>query len=131
VDERVKFISHFHLWTKFKSIRHIRKEEKFVKFCSYIFESCLLWHIFPYILLCFEKHMTCFRASLNVALEWYITFLTKQWCKAFKRGHGMSEKEGPRPLLPCPSLISIPELAISLVGKAHVIKMKLNLNFSH
>ena len=28
-----------------------------------------------------------------------------------------------------PSLISIPELAISLVGKAHVIKMNLNLNF--
>jgi len=22
--------------------------------------------------------MTCFRASLNVALEWYMTFLTKQ-----------------------------------------------------
>jgi len=28
--------------------------------------------------------MTCFRASLNVALEWYTTFLTKQWCKALK-----------------------------------------------
>jgi len=28
--------------------------------------------------------MTCFRASLNVAPEWYITFLTKQWCKALK-----------------------------------------------
>jgi len=28
--------------------------------------------------------MTCFRASLNLALEWYITFLTKQWCKALK-----------------------------------------------
>jgi len=28
-----------------------------------------------------------------------------------------------------PSLISIPEFAISLVGKAHVIKMNLNLNF--
>jgi len=39
--------------------------------------------------------MTCFRASLNVALEWYITFLTKQWCKALKGGHGISEKEGP------------------------------------
>jgi len=30
---------------------------------------------------------------------------------------------------PYPSLISIPELAICLVGKAHVTKMKLNLNF--
>jgi len=40
--------------------------------------------------------MTCFRASLNVALEWYITFLTKQWCKALKGGHGISEKEGPQ-----------------------------------
>jgi len=39
--------------------------------------------------------MTCFRASLKVALEWHITFSTKQWCKALKRGHGISEKEGP------------------------------------
>jgi len=44
-------------------------------------------------------------------------------------GHGISEKDGPRRLPPYPSLISILELAISLVGKAHVIKMKLNLNF--
>jgi len=28
--------------------------------------------------------MTCFRASLNAALVWYIIFLTKQWCKALK-----------------------------------------------
>jgi len=28
--------------------------------------------------------MTCFRAYLNVALQWYITFLTKQWCKVLK-----------------------------------------------
>jgi len=28
--------------------------------------------------------MTCFRASLHVALEWYITFLTEQWCEALK-----------------------------------------------
>jgi len=46
-------------------------------------------------ILYFEKHNTCFRASLNVALEWYITFLTKQWCKALKRGHGIFEYEGP------------------------------------
>jgi len=26
----------------------------------------------------FEKHVTSFRASFNVGLEWYITFLTKQ-----------------------------------------------------
>jgi len=26
--------------------------------------------------------MTYFRVSLNVSLEWYIIFLTKQWCKA-------------------------------------------------
>jgi len=43
---------------------------------------------FSKILLCFEKNMPCFRASLNVALEWYITFLTKQWCKALKGVHG-------------------------------------------
>jgi len=36
--------------------------------------------------------MTCFRACLNVTLEWYITFLTKQWCKALNGGHGISER---------------------------------------
>jgi len=43
-------------------------------------------------------------------------------------GHGISEEDGPRRLPPYPSLISILELAIWLVGKAHVTKMKLNLN---
>jgi len=38
--------------------------------------------------------MTCFRASSNVALEWCITFLTKQWCKVLKGGHGISERGG-------------------------------------
>jgi len=37
--------------------------------------------------------MTCFRAYLNVDLEWYITFLTKQWCKTLK-GAGPSQGEG-------------------------------------
>ena len=63
-----------------------------------------------------------------MALEWYITFLTKQWCKALKRGHG-SKNEGPEPTASLTSLISISELAISHVGKARVTKMKLNLNF--
>jgi len=39
------------------------------------------------------------------------------------------KKRGPRRLPRYPSLVSIPELAICLVGKAHVTKMKLNLNF--
>ena len=39
------------------------------------------------------------------------------------------KKRGPRRLPPLPSLISILELAICLVGKAHVTKMKLNFNF--
>jgi len=30
--------------------------------------------------------MACFSVSLNVALEWYITFLTKQYCKALRKG---------------------------------------------
>ena len=46
-----------------------------------------------------------------------------------KGGHGISEKEGPRRLSGYLSLISILELAICIVGKAHVTKMKLNLNF--
>jgi len=64
-----------------------------------------------------------------MALEWYITFLTKQRCKALKGGTVFLKKRDRRWLPRYPSLISIPELAISLVGKAHVIKMKLNLNF--
>jgi len=51
--------------------------------------------------------MTCFQASFNMALEWYIIFLTKQWCKALKGGHGISVKRGPRRLPLYPSLISI------------------------
>jgi len=39
------------------------------------------------------------------------------------------KKGGPRRLPRYPSPISIPELAISFVGKAHVAIMKLNLNF--
>ena len=75
--------------------------------------------------------MTCFRTSLNlnVALERYRTLLTKQWCKALKGGTVSLKKRGRGRLPRYPSLISIPELAISLVGKAHVTKMKLNLNF--
>jgi len=45
-------------------------------------------------------------------------------------GHGIFEKRGPRRLPPYLSLISNPELAICLVGKTHVTKMKQNLNFS-
>jgi len=36
--------------------------------------------------------MICFRANLNVALEWYITFLTKQWCKTLKGGTASLQK---------------------------------------
>jgi len=39
--------------------------------------------------------MTCFSASLNVALECYIIFLTEQLWKSLKRGQGISGKEGP------------------------------------
>jgi len=73
--------------------------------------------------------MTCFRASLNVSLEWYITFSTKQWCKALRSRARYLRNKAPRRLPPYPSLISIPELGICLVGKAHVTKMKLILNF--
>jgi len=48
-------------------------------------------HNFCFIL----KNVTCLRASLNVALEWYITFSTKQWCKALKGGT-VSLKNGTR-----------------------------------
>jgi len=42
--------------------------------------------------------MTCFGASFNVTLEWYTTFLTKQWWKALKKGHGISERRASRRL---------------------------------
>jgi len=56
-------------------------------------------------------------------------FLTKQWCKALKGSTVSLKKRGSGRLPHYPSLISIPELAICLVGKARVTKMKLNLNF--
>jgi len=42
--------------------------------------------------------MACFRDFLNsnVDLEWYITFLTKQWCKALKGGARYLWKRGAR-----------------------------------
>ena len=47
-----------------------------------------------------------------------------------QEGHTVSlEKNGSRLLLRYPSLIFTPELGICFVGKAHVNKMKLNLNF--
>jgi len=73
--------------------------------------------------------MTCFRASLNVALEWYIIFVTKQWCKLSRAGLGISVKKGPEPTASLSFPNIHPELGICLVGKAHVTKMKLILNF--
>jgi len=47
-----------------------------------------------------------------------------------QEGHTVSLKKwGPRRLRPYPSLISILEVAICLVGKVHVTKLKLNLKF--
>jgi len=40
--------------------------------------------------------LTCFRTYLNVALEWYITFSTKQWCKALRSGVRYLRKKGPK-----------------------------------
>jgi len=39
--------------------------------------------------------MTCFKASLNVALEWFITFSTKQWCKVLRSGARYLRNKGP------------------------------------
>jgi len=46
-----------------------------------------------------------------------------------ERGTVSPDKKGPRRLHRYLSLISIPELGICLVSKAHVTKMKLILNF--
>jgi len=61
--------------------------------------------------------MTCFRASLNVALEWYISSSTSNGTKLSRGVARYLWKRGAR------------RVAICLVGKAHVTKMKLNLNF--
>ena len=50
-------------------------------------------------------------------------------CKALKERYGISEKEGPEATVSLSSPNVISELAISHVGKAHVTKSKLNLNF--
>ena len=55
--------------------------------------------------------------------------LTKQWCKALKGVTISLEKKGPRLLPRYLSLISIPELGTCFVDKAHVTKMKLDLNY--
>jgi len=76
----------------------IRKEQKFVKFYSRTLKSCLLAPLAHFLIifaLFRSKNCACFRVSLNVALEWYISVFAKQWCKALKRGHAISEKEGP------------------------------------
>jgi len=44
-------------------------------------------------------------------------------------GYGISEKEEPKTTASLSFPISILELTICLVGKAHVTKMKLNLKF--
>ena len=53
--------------------------------------------------------------------------------EALKRGHGISETKGPEATASLPFSISIPELAICLVGKVHATtKFEfVNLNFSH
>ena len=65
---------------------------------------------------------------MNVDLEWYITFLTKQQCEALKKGHGISETNGNEATVSLSFLVML-DLAICFVGKVHVTKMKLNLNF--
>jgi len=87
------FVTHkIHLWR----IRYIcdARNKKICEVLQPDAWNCLFWNILPYFLLYVEKHMTCFRASLNVAPGWYMTFLTKQWCKALKGDRGISEKEG-------------------------------------
>ena len=131
VDKRVKFVSHFNLWTKFKSIIYIRKEQKYVQFCSWYLKAASFGtcsHNFCPILKNKWLLQSFFKCAFRVVR---ITFSTKQRCKALKRGHGISGKEGPEATASLPFLLSIPELWIYFVGKAHVTKMKLDLNFSH
>ena len=118
----VKFVLHFNLrTTKFNSIIHIRKEQKFAKFCSRTLQSNLC-HIFPSSLY-FEKHdllqsfFQCGSRVVHYLFNWPMV-------QSFQRRVAVSlKKRGPRQLPRYPSIIFIPELAICLVGKAHVTKM--------
>jgi len=92
------------------------------KVCSYAIESCLLCHIFPQPFLYFEKHMTCFRVVHNTFNLTMVQSSQAVTVSLKKRG----QRRLPRYL----SLLSILELAICLVGKAHVNKVKLNLDFT-
>jgi len=55
--------------------------------------------------------------------------LAPSWRRSCNGGTASLKKIGPRRLSRYPSLVSILELAIWLVGKAHVTKVKLHLNF--
>jgi len=52
-----------------------------------------------------------------------------RWRRSCKGGTLSLKKRGPRRQSGYLSLVSILELAICLIGKAHVTEMKLNLNF--
>ena len=68
------------------------------------------------------------RAGLK-GLEWYITFQVNNGAKLSRESTVSLKKRGSWPLPRYPSLISVLELAVGFVSKAHVTKMKLNLNF--
>jgi len=63
-------------------------------------------------------------------MKWGMGTTAPPLATAFVRGGTVSLKKGGSRRIPrYPSLISVLELAICLVGKAHLTKMKLNLNF--
>jgi len=77
-------------------------------------------------LLYFEKH-DLLHSFLECGSRVVHNFFNYTMVQSSQEGDTVSlKKRAPRRLPRYPSLISIPELAISLVGKAHMTKMKLN-----
>jgi len=77
------YISMYELNSRAYKIGYIRKEQKFVKFAATQLKAAsygTFSHYFCLIL----KNIRLASKLLNMALERYITFLTKQWCKALK-----------------------------------------------
>ena len=111
--------------------QYIRKEKKLEKFalCNNTIESCLLWHILPIIFTLFWKTYDLLQSFFKCGSGVVHNFLNYTMVQNSQAGGTVSlKKRAPRRLPRYPYLISNPQAAISFPAKAHMTKMKLNLN---
>ena len=94
LEKRVKIVSQFNLWTDFRSILYIRKEQRFVKFCSWTLENSLLWHVFHNFCLIWKIYdllqslFKCGSRVVHSLFNWTIV-------QSSHEGQGISGIEGP------------------------------------